>query len=407
MFSAWFVPLGRLSHRMDNVDWLAGLGISALMLIVVWVAFSLPPKPGDVESGRPDGSSFAHRVEGTDWRGRMILLGLGLILFGLLPVILVGRSVDFKSFSRYTMIASTGAAFLWTAGLGFIRNPRVRTVLLSLLLVFASLTHFANGLAHARDAEAVRNFWWQVSWRIPQLEAGTTLVANYPALVEEDYFIWGPANLIYRPESAHEDYVQPAIYAALLNEETIASVQAREPQDFSNRRGIRTYKNYRNILILSQPASASCVQVIDGKRVELSAAEDKRVTAIASFSEVEHILTAEPFHTPPAIPFRAEPAHGWCYFFEKAALARQVGDWEQAARLGDEALALGLSAGDAIEWIPFLQAYALLDDSARVDEITAFLTPNLTAARQACQSLTALPLSGRMTERVDQAFCNR
>lgn len=396
VFSAWVVPLQRLSFRMENTDWLAGLAISALMLIAAWVAFSLQPKSGDVKSS-----------QGADWRGGMILLGLGLVLFGLLPVILVGRSVDFKSFSRYTMIASAGAAFLWTAALGFIPNVRVRTSLLSLLLILALLTHYANGLAHARDFEAVKNFWWQVSWRIPQMETGTTLVANYPALDEEDYFIWGPANLIYHPESAHKDYVQPALYAALLNDETVASVQAREPQDFSNRRGIRTYKNYRNILILSQPTSSSCVQVINGRLVELSAAEDERVKAIASFSEVEHILTSGPFHTPPAIPFGAEPAHGWCYFYEKASLARQVGDWEEVVRLGNEALALGLQAEDVIEWMPFLQAYALLGDFVRVDEIAAFLAPNLTAAHQACQNLKILPLSEGMTERVYQAFCNR
>lgn len=400
LFSAWVVPLQRLSLRMDNADWLVGLAISALALGVVWVAFSLQPNPEKTESNRPE------PVEGANWQGRMILLGLGLVLFGLLPVILVGRSVDFKSFSRYTMIASTGAAFLWTAVLGFIPKVRFRTALLNLLLLSAALTNYANGLAYARDFEAVKNFWWQVSWRIPQMEKGTTLVANYPALVEEDYFIWGPANLIYHPQSAHEDYVQPAIYAALLNEETVASVQSKQPQDFSNRRGIRTYKNYRNILILSQPTMSSCVRVIDGQQVELSAFEDERVKAIAPFSEVEHILTSEPFHTPPSIPFGAEPSHGWCYFYQKAALARQTENWLEAARLGDEALALGFSAGDKIEWMPFLQAYAMLDDSARVGELAPLLTSDLVAAQQACQSLTSLPLSAGMLDQVNTLFCD-
>jgi hypothetical protein len=400
LVSAWGVPLQRLSLRMDNADWLAGLAISALALVVVWVAFSLQPNPEKTESNRPE------PVEGANWQGRMILLGLGLVLFGLLPVILVGRSVDFKSFSRYTMIASAGAAFLWTAALGFIPNARFRTALLSLLILSAALTNYANGLAYVRDFEAVKNFWWQVSWRIPQMEKGTTLIANYPALVEEDYFIWGPANLIYHPQSAHEDYVQPAIYAALLNEEAVASVQSKQPQEYSNRRGIRTYKNYRNILVLSQPTPSSCVQVIDGQQVELSSTEDERVKAIASFSEVEHILTSEPFQTPPSIPFGAEPSHGWCYFYQKAALARQMGNWQEAARLGDEALALGFSAGDKIEWMPFLQAYAMLDDSARVGELAPLLTSDPVAAQQACHSLTSLPLSAGMLEQVNKLFCD-
>jgi hypothetical protein len=256
-----------------------------------------------------------------------------------------------------------------------------------------------------RETEEIQNFWWQVSWRIPQMEMGTTLVANYPATVEEDYFIWGPANLIYHPESAHKDYVQPAIYAALLNEETIASVQSRKPQDFSNRRGIRTYKNYRNILILSKPTSASCVQVIDRNQVELSSREDSRVAAITSYSEIEHILTAESFHTPPAIPFGVEPAHNWCFYYQKAALARQMGDWDEVARLGDEVRSLGLSAGDPIEWMPFLQAAVHSDNLARVNELAPFLTSDLILAKQACQILTAMPLSPSTMEQVNQLFC--
>jgi hypothetical protein len=330
-----------------------------------------------------------------------------MLIFGLLPVILAGRYVDFKSFSRYALAPSIGAVLLWPAVLAFIPNRLIGKFITALLIVSSVLTHYGNGLARVHETEAIQNFWWQVSWRIPQMETGTTLVANYPVTAEEDYFIWGPANIIYHPESAHKDYAQPAIYAALLNNETIASVQAREPQEFSNRRGIRTYKNYRNILILSQPTSASCVQVIDGKQVELSTVEDERVKAVASFSEVEHILTAEPFRTPPTIPFGAEPAHGWCYFYEKASFARQVEDWEEAARLGDEALALGLSAGDPIEWMPFLQAYAMLDDSARIDEIAPFLTSDLTTSQQACQTLTAMPLSAGMMEQMNKLFCDR
>jgi len=393
-FRAWIEPLQRTSPGTTPQQWVVGSVITGLVLVLTWLAIR-------------DQSASDESKTRFDWRIEALWLGIVMLIFGLLPVILVGRYVDFKSFSRYALAPSIGAVLLWPAVLAFIPNRLIGKFITALLIVSSVLTHHGNGLTRAQETETIQNFWWQVSWRIPQMETGTTLVANYPALAEEDYFIWGPANLIYHPESAHKDYAQPAIYAALLNDETIASVQAREPQDFSNRRGIRTYKNYRNILILSQPTSDSCVQVIDGKQVALSAAEDERVKAIAFFSEVEHILTAEPFHAPPAIPFGTEPAHGWCYFYEKASFARQAGDWDTAARLGDEALALGLSAGDAIEWMPFLQAYAMLDDSTRIDEIAAFLSPDLIATRQACQTLTALPLSAGTMNQVGHLFCDR
>ena len=401
LFFAWFIPLQRLGFRITTTDWSVGLGIAALVLAAAWIALFRAQKPGDEHTGAA-----------SSWKREMFWLGFGLILFGLLPVILVGRSVDFKSFSRYTMIASAGAAFLWVAGLSMIANPRLRTALLSLLLLSASLTHYANGLAYTHDMEAVRNFWWQVSWRIPDMEGGTTLVANYPVTVEEDYFIWGPANLIYYPESAHKDYVQPAIYAALLNDETIAGVLAKEPQDFSNRRGIRTYKNYRNILILSQPTPVSCVQVIDGKQIELSAAEDLRVVKLAPYSETEHILPGASFHTPPAFPFGIEPSFEWCYYYEKASAARQTGAWNEIARLGDEARSLGFSAGDPVEWIPFLQAYAVLGQIDKMESLASQFKDDQIHKDQFCQAFirmeeNGIPLGAKIKNRAADLFCRQ
>src|SRR5258706_14091109 len=103
------------------------------------------------------------------WRRDLIWIGLGSIVFGLLPVVLVGRTVDFKSFSRYTLIASVGAALLWPVVLSYIPVARLRYMLFCLLFCIESLTHYANGLAHSRESDANRNFWWKVLWSIQQL----------------------------------------------------------------------------------------------------------------------------------------------------------------------------------------------------------------------------------------------
>src|SRR5208283_158340 len=52
----------------------------------------------------------------------------------------------------------------------------------------------------------------------------------------------------------------------------------------------------------------------------------------------------------------------WCYFFEKADLARQVGDWQEVARLGDEAFAKHYYPveEDLSEYLVFIEAYARL-----------------------------------------------
>jgi hypothetical protein len=58
--------------------------------------------------------------------------------------------------------------------------------------------------------------------------------------------------------------------------------------------------------------------------------------------------------------FGPEPAHGWCYYFARAELAAQLGDWSAVRALVAPALASQpeLSREQAYELLPYIQAYA-------------------------------------------------
>jgi hypothetical protein len=59
----------------------------------------------------------------------------------------------------------------------------------------------------------------------------------------------------------------------------------------------------------------------------------------------------------PAI-YHPEPVHGWCYYFEKADLARQLGNWEEIAKLGDTAFKLEDHPNNPVERFVFIEGYA-------------------------------------------------
>ncbi len=397
LIRAWGEPLVRLTNGPGSQQFVTGLVITLLVMLLFQAAYKFALQRDVHDEAAPS----------SNWKQEMLCIGLGAMMCGLLPVLLVGRTVDFKSFSRYTLIASVGVAMLWPVLISYLPRVWLRNIFLGLLIASASLTQYFNGWAHAQQTQVTRNFWWQVSWRIPQLESGTTLIAHSSVVAEEDYFTWGPANLIYYPQSHHAEYVQPSVYALLLNQETVQKVLADEPQDYSNRRSIRTYPNYNNILILTKPTDYSCLQVIDLNQVELSSMEDPRITAIASNSESEHIMAAESFHMPPEIPFGSEPPHAWCYFYEKAAHARQLGDWEEVARLGRQARLEGFAAQDLIEWMPFLQAYAQLGDLVPLREIAALVTTDPAVTKQVCSILTPMATDATTRAQINQLFCLR
>jgi len=56
--------------------------------------------------------------------------------------------------------------------------------------------------------------------------------------------------------------------------------------------------------------------------------------------------------------YAPEPTHTWCYYFEQADLARQMGNWEDVADLGDKAFKLDDYPNDPLERFVFIEGYA-------------------------------------------------
>ena len=391
---AWGQPLSFLLNWVPYQQILVwGIGIVLLITVLFhYIQKKMDTSQDDLRSA---------------WRYETLIIGVVGIMAGLLPVILVNRSVNFEFYSRYALASSAGVALLLTSLMWFIPNKILRHFLAISLISIAFLTHLTNGQKASIITQANQNFWWQVSWRVPQLEKNTTLVANYAVgATEEDYFVWGPANLIYYPEGTRKEYIQPSVYAALLNQDTLDKTLRNAGQEFDNRRTIRTYKNYRKLLVLTQPTMNSCVHVIDGRQPEYSNRENASIQVIGPYSSFEHILTNAPVSTPPFIIFGVEPEHEWCYYYQTASLARQRGDWEEVVRLGEQAQEQGFSPGDLIEWMPFLQAYVELVDDVHLRELAHLVTADPYFAMQACQFMDTWQQKGsNISESILKLYC--
>ncbi len=385
---AWITPLAQLWSQLTVAQILIGLTLGLVAAALAWRFFA----DGEADS---------------TWRAEAIWLGAAAIVAGLIPVVLANRGVAFPYYSRYTLIASTGVAMLAVALISMLPGRVAPRLALSALTLLAVLTHFANSVGAANQTAAMQNFWWQVAWRAPMLAKNTTLVAQWPnAIQQEDYFVWGPANLIYYPAPQNVDYIQPGVYAAILTPQNVQRILDRERQVYDNRRTIRTFANFRNILIFDQPTTGACVHALDNKQLQLSAADDNTIRQIAPFSEIEHILPDASPQTPPRVVFGLEPAHGWCYYYQKASLAQQRGQWAEVAALGEQAKRQGLEAKDRVEWMPFLQAYAQEGDVSRLMELSPVIAADPYAAEQACQFLGGLQgLSEPVSQVIRTDYC--
>ncbi len=392
IFLAWAVPPYTLAFTLRLRDSLLGLGLAFGLGLFSWFIFAkLIPSLSQPDISLPS---------------QPLWVGLFSVLVGLIPILFANRHVEFANYSRYTIPGMVGAALVMAALIFALPRGHLRHIGLALLVGLGALTHHANAVNAVANQKVIQTFWWQVSWRIPQIQPGTLLTAMHPGFgIQEDYFIWGPANLIYAPQKQTGPQVKISLPAAILTDENTLKMLTGQGREETERRGNLSIREYDTLLVLTLPNLSACVRVIDGSAPELSTLDDNRIRLVASNSNLQNVLPDGSHQTPPAVIFGPEPIHDWCYYYQKAALARQQGDFAQVAALGDEALQLGYYPGDRVEWLPFLQAYASLERQPNVRQIIRILREDAYLTQQTCQNAQAWELSAPMRSLFDELLC--
>ena len=403
---AWVVPFYQNFYANRLRDILTGLVFAGLVMFLVWVACRYVRAPSNHE---------ADEAASPNWPMELLWVGLLGTLAGVLPVVLANRVVTFERTSQYTLPASmTGVIFL--GGLIYSVFPqRIREISLMSILGLAVLSHQALAAQAVNEEKTISDFWWQVVWRAPDIQTGTTVVAVYPGIAYGDGndVVWGPANFIYFPEHQGRSPVNVPVSGSRLESDSILEVingtRDFQQTDLIIKNTSITY-NYKDLLILSQPSEAACVHAIDARWRELSLFDQPFLYASFQNSKIENIVPTGEAPLPPRYSFGLEPPHEWCYYYQKADLARQQDDWQKVFALGEEARKLGLQPNDQMEWMPFLQAYAIMNDLKQVKAISTRINTENLYRDQACQNLKALasygqPLSPEMQNSIDKFFC--
>jgi len=376
---AWAVPVYNLVFSLGLKQFLLVFGLAAAAGLVAWGGMASVDR-------RPGARSDSSRLPEANTSLELAVVGVLSMAAALVPVHLGNRHVVFDSFSRFTLTASIGAGMLLVAvWYSLISHTRLRLVFPIVLVVLGVIVHNANSIEYVSRWDIMRNFWWQASWRVPQFKPGTILVVDYAGYgVAEDYFVWGPASLIYGDEK-NQDYTDLPVLAATLDKRDLIKAIGQEKDEF-DRRSIIGEKDFANLLVLSMATARSCVQVLDEKR-EVSNLSRIEVIALAPYSHQRQIETQSELHHPSEEIFGIPPAQDWCYFYQAAGLLRQRGDWEGITLIGDEALERGLKPGDSMEWLPFILAYAYTGRYDRMDSLVPYVQDVPFIALQACKLL--------------------
>lgn len=327
-------------------------------LVTALVAFYLlrlkPHAQGDADSQATEPKRFPLQA---------ILLGLTSALVVGWPYWFAGLQVDLvNGFDRFTLAYMFGAAILIVGLLDWlIKNQRARIVIVSLLVGAAVLFQFRNAQTYQYVHSVQASLFRDLVWRAPGLQPGAKVLINdLPVDYTGNASMNAALNWIYAPDQRDTPSEYQLLYLPF-------KLGAPELPDLSA--GPHT----ANALVAFY-TPPGCVQVIDPQVHQVLPRLTESIQAALPISNLDLILKDSQIALENYRKlFGGENIADWCYYFEKADLARQLGDWPEVVRLGDEAARLGLGPNDKFsnELLPFIEGYGRLerwDDAFRLTQ---------------------------------------
>jgi len=298
--------------------------------------------------------------------GWFIGLGLVMLPFANAPFWLTGLPVALAfPANRATLPSMLSVSFILAGLIELIRWPRVRYAVLAVLVALAAGRQLLWGLDFSRDWQAQKNLFWQMTWRAPGLQPNTMVLLNEGALdFYADNSLSAALNWVYAPDLKATGQI-PYLLFYPTNRLDGALPALTPGLDVQYDYLAGRFEGSTSQVVSFYFLPPACLRVLDPEiDVDNHFIPDQYLMREgAALSSSEWILPTGTA-TPPTV-YGPEPTHGWCYYFEKADLARQVGDWETITRLGDEAFALDDYPNDPSERFVFVEGYAHAGDWAK------------------------------------------
>ncbi|HQX15003.1 MAG TPA: hypothetical protein PLA27_01180 [Anaerolineales bacterium] len=298
----------------------------------------------------------------TEKRSAYWAIGIGLIamLLGGGPYWLASLDISLSfPASRFTMSFMFGASLL-IAGLFELIPIKLRVVFVATIVALSAGRQVTIGDSFLRDWQSQKNLFWQMRWRAPALQPDTLALMNEQLVYYADNSISAGLNWIYDPNASADDIQYVIFYPSNRLNGSLVSLEPNTPIRYSYIAG-EFHGNTSDALAFYY-APPYCLRLLDSDldKNNRFIPDDSLMRQAATLSNPQRILR-EPPASMPAF-YGAEPPHGWCYYFQKAELARQFGDWDEVNRLADAAFKLDEHFNNPVELFVFIEGYAHAGD---------------------------------------------
>ena len=333
----------------SRITWFAfGIGL------LITLAFAFFYEPREIETSQRSSPAS------------MLLLGFVAFGFGAVPIWAIGKNISGGGWSdRFALAPLVGACLMVMALVLWFVRPSGQKIILSVLMVFSIAAQIWMVNVYRNDWRTQLDYYWQLYWRAPALQPGTAIFSlEQPSLFVTHHSDAGFAlNTLYHYKT--EDGSLPTWFFSRRDD---FDYQPNDPFQFDFR-GLWFKGNTSDGIAILHQLPNSCLRVLDKVYAFDPLIYDGHEILMAVSNPAR--IIADP-QAPPPNPeiFGPEPAHNWCYYFQKGDLARQEKDWDTAINLYREAQRNGFEPGFGAEYIPFIEAYAQTGNWQKASELT-------------------------------------
>jgi len=301
-------------------------------------------------------------AERSDKKDAFWAMGLGvfILLVAGWPFWLTGVPVSLGyPANRATLSFMLGVSLL-LAGLLALLPRQLNWLLLAVFVSLAAGRQFQWSNEFRRDWNAQKNLFWQMAWRAPGLEPGTIVMMNEELAFYADNSLGAPLNWIYAPDN-HTDRVDYVLfYPTNRLGGALASLEPGQPVKYDYLAG--QFEGDTSQIVAFYYAPPGCLRLLDPEIDPYN----RLIPDDTLLRDAAYLSTTTPVFPKPIVQmpeiYEPAPSRNWCYYFEQADLARQMGDWAKVAELGDKAFKLDDYPNDPLERFVFVEGYAHVEN---------------------------------------------
>jgi len=309
----------------------------------------------------------------------IFLLGMAAAVIGFLPGIAIDKtpSSTFLYHDRFLIPSFWGISLSIAAAAATCLNGNVKKILiLAALCGISTFFQIQNSATYRYAWESQQKFQWQMKWRVPDLQENTAILGD--AIIASYMGGWADGGMVfemYGKNTGHKP--TPYWYFNMSGKDFWQEIREGLPLGYTTKM-FETNMDSKNSVVITKPEWDRCLWLLDEADLK-NPYIDPKMKELIPYQNKSRILYNSGYQMPTEI-FGSDFRHDWCYYYEKAALAVDLGDYETVFRLHDEAIANGYNMLKPVEMTPFIRGAAMSGNWEQAAQwtIDASIEPHIT-----------------------------